>query len=103
MRRPARWLPIVLVVTIVACAPTPAPGAMINDELQYVYAASTMLLMAAKGLPIRSFMQSFRGPTLELYARPEIADFPDLRGKTLVTLTPAGLTREVTRLVLENH
>jgi len=27
MRRPARWLPIVLVATIVACAPSPAPGA----------------------------------------------------------------------------
>ncbi len=90
-------------VESVLIVPTPAVAAMINDELHYIYAASTLLMMAAKGLPIRSFLQSFRGPTLEMYARPEIADFPDLRGKTITMLTPAGLTREVTRLVLENH
>jgi ABC-type nitrate/sulfonate/bicarbonate transport system substrate-binding protein len=83
--------------------PTPASAALVNDELQYINASSTLLMMAAKGLPIRSFLQGWRGPTLELYARPEITSFADLRGKTVITLTPAGLTKEVTLLLIEKH
>jgi ABC-type nitrate/sulfonate/bicarbonate transport system substrate-binding protein len=83
--------------------PTPAAAAMANDEVDYVYAASTLLLMGAKGLPVRSFMQSWRGPTLELYTRPEIAGYADLRGKVITTLTPGGLTPEVTKLVLQKY
>jgi len=90
-------------VESVIIVPTPAVAAMINDELQYVYAASTLLVMAAKGLPIRSFLQSWRGPTLEFYARAEITDFADLRGKTVTTLTAGGLVREVTMLLIEKR
>src|SRR5262249_12642757 len=79
---------------------TPAVAALLNDDVQYVYAGSTLLMTAAKGLPVRSFWQSFRGPTLDLYVQPDIADFADLRGKTVATLTPGGLVREVTLLLM---
>src|SRR5262249_21902808 len=82
---------------------TPAVAALLNDDVQYVYAGSTLLMTAAKGLPVRSFWQSFRGPTLDLYVQPDIADFADLRGKTVATLTPGGLVREGTLALMEEH
>jgi ABC-type nitrate/sulfonate/bicarbonate transport system substrate-binding protein len=87
-----------------AILPTAAAiAALLNDDVQYVYAAASLLMTSAKGLPVRSFWQSFRGPTLDLYVQPDIMDYADLRGKTVATLTPGGLVREVTMLLMEKH
>jgi ABC-type nitrate/sulfonate/bicarbonate transport system substrate-binding protein len=81
----------------------PAVAALINGDIQYVYSGSTLLLSAARGLPMRTFWQGSRGPTMHLFARPDITSFADLRGKTVSVLSPAGLSREVTELVIEKN
>ncbi len=83
--------------------PAPALAALMNGELQYLYYGSTLLLAPARGMPVRPFLQGSRGPSLMLFARPEITSFADLRGKAISVLSAAGLSREVTELVLEKH
>jgi ABC-type nitrate/sulfonate/bicarbonate transport system substrate-binding protein len=79
-----------------------AVAALMNNDLQYVYAASTLLLAAARGLPLRTFWQGSRGPTLELFARPEITGFADLRGKAMNSAS-GGVSHEIIELLLEKH
>ena len=79
-----------------------AVAALLNGDLQYVYAASTLLLGAARGLPIRTFWQGSRGPTLELFARPEIMGFADLRGKTINSAS-GGVSHEIIELLLDKN
>jgi ABC-type nitrate/sulfonate/bicarbonate transport system substrate-binding protein len=83
--------------------PQAALAALLNGEVQYLFYGSSLLLYAARGLPVRPFLQASTGPSLMLFARPEIADFPDLRGKAVSVLSAAGLSGEVTQLVLEKH
>ncbi|SRR5579884_1387071 len=90
-------------VESVVMTTAPAVAALVNGDVQYVYSGSTLLLSAARGLPVRTFFQGARAPTLQLFARPEIASFADLRGKTVSVLSAGGLSREVTELVIEKH
>ncbi len=83
--------------------PQAALAALVNGEVQYAFYGSSLLLYAARGIPIRPFLQASTGPSLMLFARPEIADFADLRGKAISVLSAAGLSREVAELVLEKH
>jgi ABC-type nitrate/sulfonate/bicarbonate transport system substrate-binding protein len=83
--------------------PQAALAALVNGEVQYLFYGSSLLLYAARGLPVRPFLQASTGPSLMLFARPEIADFADLRGKPISVLSAAGLSAEVTQLVLEKH
>jgi ABC-type nitrate/sulfonate/bicarbonate transport system substrate-binding protein len=80
-----------------------ATAALVNGEIQYMYYGANLLLSAARGLPVRPFLQSSTGPSLFLFARPEINDFGDLRGKAISVFSTAGLSHEVTALVLEKH
>jgi ABC-type nitrate/sulfonate/bicarbonate transport system substrate-binding protein len=90
-------------VDAVVIPPTPALAAMLNGEVQYVYAAASLLNSSARGLPVRTFFQGATGPTNELFARPEIGAAADLRGKTISVLSIAGPSRETTELLLEKH
>jgi ABC-type nitrate/sulfonate/bicarbonate transport system substrate-binding protein len=90
-------------VESVTMVTAPAIAALINGDIQYIFSGSSLLLSAAKGLPVRTFLQSSRGPTNHLFARPEIASFADLRGKTVSVLSAGGLSREVTELIIEKH
>jgi ABC-type nitrate/sulfonate/bicarbonate transport system substrate-binding protein len=90
-------------VESVTMVTAPAIAALINGDIQYIFSGSSLLLSAAKGLPLRTFLQSSRGPTNHLFARPEIASFADLRGKTVSVLSAGGLSREVTELIIEKH
>jgi len=83
--------------------PQAALAALLNGEVQYLFYGSSLLLYAARGLPVRPFLQASTGPSLMLFARPEIADFADLHGKPISVLSAAGLSAEVTQLVLEKH
>jgi ABC-type nitrate/sulfonate/bicarbonate transport system substrate-binding protein len=83
--------------------PQAALAALLNGEVQYLFYGSSLLLYAARGLPVRPFLQASTGPSLMLFARPEIGDFADLRGKPISVLSAAGLSGEVTQLVLEKH
>src|SRR5689334_10784405 len=89
--------------TSTGMVPQAALAALLNGEVQYLFYGSSLLLYAARGLPVRPFFQASTGPSLMLFARPEIADFPDLRGKPISVLSAAGLSGEVTQLVLEKH
>ena len=80
-----------------------ATAAIMNGEIQYVYYGANVLLNAARGMPMRPFLQSSTGPSLFLFARPEIATFADLRGKAISVFSSAGLSHDVTALVLEKH
>jgi ABC-type nitrate/sulfonate/bicarbonate transport system substrate-binding protein len=90
-------------VESVTMVTAPAIAALINADIQYIFSGSSLLLSAAKGLPVRTFLQSSRGPTIQLFARPEIRGFADLRGKTVNVLSAGGLSREVTELIIEKH
>lgn len=81
----------------------PAVAALVNGDLQYVYAGSTLLLTAARGLPVRTIFQGSKGPTMHLFAHPRISSFEDLRGQTISVLSAGGLSREVVELLLEQH
>ncbi len=81
----------------------PAMAALINGELQYIMSGTTLLLSPARGLPVRTFLQTSRGPALHFFARPEIDGFADLRGKAVSVLSAGGLSREITELIVEKH
>ena len=87
----------------VSMTTAPAIAALVNGDIQYIYSGTTLLISAAKGLPIRTLLSSSRGPTLHFFARPEITGFAELRGKAVSVLSVGGLSREVTELVIEKH
>ena len=90
-------------VEAVVMTTAPAVAALLNGDVQYIYAGSTLLLSAARGLPMRTFFQGSRGPTSHLFARPEITGFADLRGQTVSVLSAGGLNREITELIIEKY